>query len=107
MENKYKIGDKLYFGYFTGTDIVVDESEITNAYENTIEVRNTATGWFGKIHFSWIKDKNYFDTYEEAYNEAIKHARLTLTENVARAEKDVCTRKKELAEFEEQYGKED
>ena len=66
MENTYKAGDKLYFGYFTGAEIMIEDYEITNVYGNIIEVRNTNTGWFGKVHFSWLKDKNYVDTYEEA-----------------------------------------
>lgn len=106
MENKYKVGDKLYFGYFTGAEIMVEGCEITNVYGNIIEVRNTNTGWFGKVHFSWLKDKNYSDTFEEAYNEAVKSARTKLAENITEAEKEVCIRKKKLAEFEEKYGKE-
>lgn len=107
MKNKYKVGDKLYFGYFTGAEIMVEDYEVTNVYEDTIEVRNTDTGWFGKVHFSWLKDKDYVDTYEEAYNHAVKRAKSKLAENIAEAEKEVCIRKKDLEAFEEKYGKED
>lgn len=107
METKYKVGDKLYFGYFTGTEIMVEYYEITNVYEDTIELRNTDTGWFGKAHFSWLKDKSYCNTYEEAYSRAVKHARLVLTKSLAEKEEEICILKKEIAEFEKKYGKED
>ena len=107
MENKYKVGDKLYFGYFTGKDIVVEYCEITNVYEDIIELRNTDTGFLGEAHFSWLKDKNYLNTYEEAYNYAVKLARLALAENLSEAEKEVRICKKEITAFEEKYGKED
>ena len=107
MENKYNIGDKLYFSYFTGAEIMVEDYEVTNVYEDTIELRNTHTGWLGEVHFSWLKDKAYIDTYEEAYNHAVKQARSKLAENLSKAKKEVCLRKKDLAAFEEKYGKKD
>lgn len=107
MKNKYKVGDKVYFSYFSSDDIRIEEHEITKVYKTKVKLRNTATDTLSDLHFSWLGVlRPFFDTYEEAYNYAVKHARLTLIENLAEAEKEVRICKKEIAAFEEKYGKE-
>ena len=77
MENKYKIGDKLYFGYFTGDDIVVEEHEVITVYEDKIELRKIPAGYLSGIPLSQLKTSKYFDTYEEAYNYARVKVKLS------------------------------
>jgi hypothetical protein len=107
MENKYKVGDKVYFGYYTGDDIVVEEYEVITVYEDEIELRSTTTSSLIVLRPSWINDTNYFDTYEEAYNHAVKRVRATLIEDLAEIDEEVAILKKKIAEFEEKYGKGD
>lgn len=106
METKYKVGDKLYFGYYTGDDIVVEEYEIITVYKDKIELRNTTTGSLSGVHRSWLKSTNPFDTYEEAHKHAVKLARPKLTKNSADLKKEICRLKQEIAVSREKYGKE-
>jgi hypothetical protein len=107
MRSKYKVGDKVYFGYYTGDDIVVEEYEVITVYKDKLELRNTTTGSLSGVHWSWLKDINHFDTYEEAYNHAINLARPKLTKNSADLKKEICRLKQEIAVSREKYGKED
>lgn len=105
MENKYKVGDKLYFGYFTGDDIVVEEHEVVNVCDDKIELLNTTTNSLSGVHFSWLKDAKLFDTHEEAYNYAIERVRVKFSRMLEDAEKTVFEVKDKIKKFEEKYGK--
>lgn len=107
MKNKYKVGDKVYFGYYTGDDIVVEEYEVITVYKDKIELRNTTTGSLSGVHRSWLKSANHFDTYEEAHKHAVKLARPKLFANLSEVEKEVHILKEKIAKFNEKYGKED
>jgi hypothetical protein len=105
MKDKYKVGDKVYFGYYTGDDIVVEEYEVITVYKDKLELRSMTTGSLSGVHRSWLKSTNPFDTYEEAYNHAINLARPKLTKNLADLEKEVHILKEKITKFNDKYGK--
>lgn len=107
MKNKYKVGDKLYFGFFTGDDIVVEEYEVIIIYKDKIELRNTTTGTITVVRASWLKYTSYRDTYEAAYNHAVNLTGAKLSKNLADVEKEVHILKEKIAKFNDKYGKKD
>ena len=131
MENKYKVGDKLYFGFFTGDDIVVEEYEVTNVYNSEIELcnttndivieeykvtnvynseielRNTTNDVLTVVRYSWLKDTNHFDTYEKAYHHTVNITGSNLLKDLTDAEKEVRILKEKIAKFNDKYGKKD
>lgn len=108
MENKYKVGDKMYFSYFSSDDIIVEEYEITKVYKTKVKLRDPATDALSDLHLSWLGVLNtYFDTYEEAYNYAVEHAKLTLIEALADVEKEARILREKIAKFNDKYGKKD
>ena len=105
MKNKYKVGDKLYFGYFTGAEIIVEEYIVTEVFTNKLEMRNVVSNSLSGVPFSWLHEAHYFDTYEEAYNYAIERVRTKFSRMLADAEKAVFEVKEKIKKFEEKYGK--
>jgi hypothetical protein len=106
MENKYKVGDKLYFGYFTGSDIKVEEHIVTQVFpNNSIEIRNTVSNSLGHVGFPWIDEPAYFDTYEEAFNYTIERVRANFSYKLDNAEKALFNVKDKIKKFEDKYGK--
>jgi hypothetical protein len=52
VKNKYKVGDKVYFSYFSSDDIRIEEHEITKVYKTKVKLRNTATDALSDLPFS-------------------------------------------------------
>jgi hypothetical protein len=106
METKYKVGDRIYHGYFDSKgDIIVDEYEILEIIAKDFKACRVKYSSAPLLIFSWNKDL-YYDTYEEAYNGLIKWRRIALEQELKNAEDIVCGVKNRIKKFEEKYGKE-
>ena len=104
MENKYRVGDKVYHGYFTTKDLVVDEYEILDVTTEGLKVRNINYPSAPIITFPQNQDI-YFNTYEEAYNGVINRVRGVMSNELKTAEKVVDAVKNRIKKFEDEYGK--
>lgn len=105
INNKYKIGDRIYHAFFDSkSDIIIDEHEILEITGKGFKSRNVTRPNTPLLIFSWSKDL-YYDTYEEAYNGVIKWRRILLMQELRNAEDVVYNVKNKIKKFENKYGK--